>query len=185
MGNTSSNRTTFGFCHDSLNSLKCRFLFPFSFSAWHEFVDQGLEQWLGFHKFWLRVDIPIQIIHYDHLLADMKQELTSLSKFLDFRVNDTILQCTLRRSDGQFHRQRRKLPFDLFTNLERIKATEYVLEVNNLIYQINNTSRWHTDRYSSFFTQIISWLPDMQQNRPLVDRTMESKRRKARTGVEV
>ena len=90
MGNTSSNRTTFGFCHDSLNSLKCRFLFPFSFSAWHEFVDQGLEQWLGFHKFWLKVDIPIQIIHYDHLLADMKQELTSLSKFLDFRVNDTI-----------------------------------------------------------------------------------------------
>ena len=117
----------------------------------------------------------------------MKQELTSLSKFLDFRVNDTILQCTLRRSDGQFHRQRRKLPFDLFTNLERIKATEYVLEVNNLIYQINNTSRWHTDRYSSFFTQIIFWLPDVQQNRLLVDRIMGSKRRKARgmptTGV--
>ena len=104
-------------------------------------MDQGLEQWLDFHKFWLKVDIPIQIIHYDRLLANMKQEFNSLTKFLDFRVNDTILQCMVRRSEGQFHRQRRKLPFDLFTNWERRKATEYVIEINNLIYQINSTSR--------------------------------------------
>ena len=104
-------------------------------------MDLGLEEWLDFHKFWLNVGIPIQIIHYDHLIADMKQEINSLTKFLNFRVNDTILQCVLTRSEGQFHRQRRKLPFDVFTNLERKKATEYVLEISNLIYQTNKTSR--------------------------------------------
>ena len=106
------------------------------FSAWHDYVDQGLEKWLDFHKFWLNTDIPIHIIHYDHLVADISHEINSVSKFLDFNSNETTVRCVMNKSEGQFHRQRRKLPIDLYTGSERKKAAAYVLEINSIIYQI-------------------------------------------------
>ena len=50
--------------------------------------------------------MPMHIIKYDNLLNDLRGETIRMLRFLNSDVVEPKVQCTLRHSEGNFHRKK-------------------------------------------------------------------------------
>ena len=76
-------------------------------TKWNKDVAVVLKRYEKFHKYWLeKKDIQIIRILYENLISNLKRELYRLSDFLNINVENNILDCVLKHSEGHYHRQK-------------------------------------------------------------------------------
>jgi len=82
---------------------------------------------LNFTEAWLRLNGSVHVVLYDELKRDLRHQLTSILKFLDFPL--TYIECAMVNSEGKFHR-RKKHTVDVAT-LVSDYDTKRLIEENN------------------------------------------------------
>jgi len=82
---------------------------------WEWFLQYKSTLWSYQIKTWLdQSKVPVHIVQYENLVADTRQELKKVLKFLRQPVSEKILDCVLEASDGYFKRNRH-LNFDPYS----------------------------------------------------------------------
>lgn len=67
----------------------------------------------------------MHLVQYEKLVADTRQELKKLLKFLKFPVSEKILDCVLEASDGYFKRTKH-LNFDPYSQ-ENVETGQRII----------------------------------------------------------
>ena len=94
--------------------------------------------WEEFHLTWLEEGNDIMIVIFEQLTKKgfLNQTLEQLSEFLNFEFDENRLSCTIKHSEGSFHRKekcirRKRLP----TNIIKTRNQDIILnsDFNNSI----------------------------------------------------
>ena len=94
--------------------------------------------WEEFHLTWLEEGNDIMIVIFEQLTKKgfLNQTLEQLSEFLNFEFDENRLSCTIKHSEGRFHRKekcirRKRLP----TNIIKTRNQDIILnsDFNNSI----------------------------------------------------
>ena len=82
---------------------------------WEWFLQYKSTLWSYQIKTWLdQSKVPVHIVQYENLVANTRQELQKVLKFLKYPVSEKILDCVLETSDGYFKRTKH-LNFDPYS----------------------------------------------------------------------
>ena len=88
----------------------------FSFlTAWKDFVDLKANVWEVTNLGWINeFPGPILIIFYNDLKVNVERNLRNILNFVNFPINEKLLECALRKKEGSYKRLKRP-SFDPFT----------------------------------------------------------------------
>ena len=92
-----------------------------------------------FYRAWLKdSSIPMHIIKYENLIKDLRGEIIKMLGFLNYVVVESQVQCTLRHSEGNYHRKMH-IPdtTEFFSPLQREMLHRYATEIEKLIDERN------------------------------------------------
>uniref|UniRef100_D3TQS4 Beta-1,6-N-acetylglucosaminyltransferase n=1 Tax=Glossina morsitans morsitans TaxID=37546 RepID=D3TQS4_GLOMM len=92
---------------------------------WQQFVANKLHGWELMNLNWARnFTGNIKIIFYEDLVNKLEPVLRNILEFLEFPINETLLNCALVRKEGIFRRKKRILSFDPYTPAMRVQLRE-------------------------------------------------------------
>ena len=75
--------------------------------GWDHFVSAKIKMWEEFHLKWLQEGNDVMVIIFEHLTDKslLDQTLKDISLFLNFELDENRLECTIKHSEGRFHRK--------------------------------------------------------------------------------
>ena len=74
--------------------------------GWDHFVSSKIKMWEEFHLTWLEEGNEIMIVVFEMLTkGSLNQTLEDVSEFLNFEFDRKRLSCTIKHSEGRFHRK--------------------------------------------------------------------------------
>ena len=91
------------------------------------------EKWRNFSKNWLQFPGPLAVVHYEDFQTDFRNETTKLLRFLQFEVTDSQLDCVVSNNEGKFHRKKKQLGFDPFTEKHKRELEDHKAAIQNFI----------------------------------------------------
>lgn len=101
------------------------------FLVWHKFVKGQLNRWKTSNLSWtFKSQKPILIVYYDELKKKMKETLRKILKFVNFPVDESLLNCTMSMSEGVYKRIH-NATFNPFTP----KLMKMIKETQDLVYK--------------------------------------------------
>ena len=101
---------------------------------WARFVENQSKAWAEFYAFYLEHYKPnqVHILHYDTLKTDLKASLSTLMKFLDFRMPKDVENCVLNKKSGSNRRAKSNLDLrKFFTANQKIIIDGYKQDIQN------------------------------------------------------
>ncbi len=76
-------------------------------SKWNTYIQTNLTGWDMLYSYWLRKEeVKIHVIQYEKLVKSINGELTNVLQFLQINVSEKDMECTVRNSEGVFHRKK-------------------------------------------------------------------------------
>lgn len=133
----------------------------FSASAWSWFVDTKLKDWKNLSHLWLlNFTGPVHLLFYEDLQDYLFCELQSVFKFLEYSVNTNTLECAVKNSEGNHHRQKR-----ILRNSGRPVLTLKDIYTEKMIAKINEVSAEVRALLQTFYKR--TWNYHMLQDKVL------------------
>ena len=128
-------------------------------AGWDHFVSNKIQMWEQFYLKWLEEGNDVMIVVFEHLTKGLLNEtLKEIFTFLNFAFDEERLKCTIKHSEGRFHRKekciRKRLPVrkknvakenniysgsnqnntnDIFTEQQKLKINLAIQNVNDAI----------------------------------------------------
>ena len=70
-------------------------------------INREVDRLLSIYQTWLNdISVPIHIVMYDNLIANLREEIVKILRFLNCDVTEFQVQCVLRHSEGENHRKK-------------------------------------------------------------------------------
>ncbi|XP_037939203.1 WSCD family member CG9164 [Teleopsis dalmanni] len=83
---------------------------------WQQFVTNKLKGWELMNISWARnFTGQVKVVFYDDLVNEIKNILREILTFLEYPINESLLNCAVKRKEGIFRRRKRILSFDPYT----------------------------------------------------------------------
>ena len=79
--------------------------YTFILSGWWEFIRDEIVSYEDYYSFWMDPNIPIFLLYYEDLQNNLRATLLMLARYLEWRIRDEDLDCTLVMAEGHFHRR--------------------------------------------------------------------------------
>ena len=120
-------------------------------SVWDGFVSAKIQQWEQFYIKWLEEGKNVLVIVYENLKTEkLRKSLKDISKFLNKKMDDHRLECTILHSEGKFHRKAKCITAKFHDNgnsdylrsenqnlTDDIFSADNRLRINNAIDNVN------------------------------------------------
>lgn len=85
---------------------------------WQQFVSNKLHAWEQMNIAWNRnFTGELMVIFYDDLINNIEKNLRNILTFINYPINENLLECALKRHEGIYRRKKRLLNFDPYTPL--------------------------------------------------------------------
>ncbi|XP_063863253.1 sialate:O-sulfotransferase 1-like isoform X1 [Scylla paramamosain] len=105
----------------------------FNTTKFHTFVKTSLVDWMNLAvKTLMRIEAPLHVIHYEHLVQNPMQELTKVLAFLGVARDEGRMACIASHLEGSFKRKGSK-NLDPYTTMEKISIVEATKAVNRTL----------------------------------------------------
>lgn len=83
---------------------------------WMKFVTTKLHAWEQTNLSWGRnFSGPVLVIYYEDLVDEVEKTIRDILKFIDYPINEDLINCAIMRKEGIYRRKKRLLAFDPFT----------------------------------------------------------------------
>lgn len=87
---------------------------------WMKFVHTKLINWQNTNLAWgLNFTGDVLIVYYEDLVDNVEKTLRDILNFLNFKINEELLSCAVKRKEGIYRRKKRLLNFEPFTTSMR------------------------------------------------------------------
>ncbi len=116
--------------------------------------------WENFYLDWLETPATeLLVVHYEDLRDNLEEVLSGVLDFLDVEAEEGRLMCTIKQSEGEFHRKREKAeaegeekdnkkppPKDPYTAEQRALVRDAIVRVDKA-FRENGHDPLPTDKY--------------------------------------
>uniref|UniRef100_A0A336MU61 CSON006209 protein n=1 Tax=Culicoides sonorensis TaxID=179676 RepID=A0A336MU61_CULSO len=100
------------------------------FANWNQFVANKLWAWEQTNLAWAKnFTGDTLVVYYDKLVDDVEGTLRTILNFIEFPIDEDLLNCALLRQEGIYRRKKRIMPFDPFTPAMHVVIDEKRTEV--------------------------------------------------------
>lgn len=109
----------------------------FQGDEWPQAVEGLLRRWEKTNLLWAtEYKGPLKIIFYEELVKDVERTLRETLNFLNYPINETLLECTMERKDGTQKRKKTGRTFDPYTREMRQRIHEKKHQVYEAIRRV-------------------------------------------------
>ncbi|XP_067670759.1 WSCD family member GA21586-like [Haliotis asinina] len=114
---------------------------PYFIKGWKRYLAGWTNRWLQLNHNWITLMDNLHVIFYENLVSHLERELTRLYSFLDDGSIHGNVQCALRNTEGNFHRNRSKeLPISFFYNEDDVRlVNSHIDKVSILLKKYNHS----------------------------------------------
>ena len=82
-------------------------MYSYYYLGWDSFVQTSIQAWNDFYVQWIRNAKNVLLISYEELRNDqLMNNLKRISKFLNFKVDQKRISCTIKYRQGKFRRNK-------------------------------------------------------------------------------
>ena len=110
-------------------------------SLWIEKVEQNLQKYWNFHKYWItKKKIRKLVVFYQDLVQNVTKQLKRMITFLGFNASSEVLQCVRKNSEGHFHRKKepeQRVLYDMLDSDLKAKLDETYKNTIVMVNKIN------------------------------------------------
>ncbi|XP_054768837.2 sialate:O-sulfotransferase 1-like [Lytechinus pictus] len=114
----------------------------FKTEGWSNFVKNQAPRWFKLYERYIlecnhlgHTCRSMLIVYYEQLQLHLKDELRRILNYLNVTIDEERLTCTVRNSEGQFHRPKLNKTLDLFSQVDRSPVEESLKKYLELIKQ--------------------------------------------------